>query len=112
MSSENSRHTSVAIALWILSWGLTYILLGFILVDRGFIAFVWPAHEIVVSILHADPSAPFARIFVAVFVGIVWVPLPLGIVRRKPEFVVLPFGILFATWFSGLLWGYAHVAIP
>jgi hypothetical protein len=109
MTLRNRRRGLAAFALWILGWSATYILLGFILVNRGFIAFVWPAYELAVSVFHADPAGPAVRISVAVFVGLIWAPLPLGVVKRRPELIVLPFCILFANWFSGLMWGHVHM---
>ena len=110
MTSRNGRRGLTALALWMLGWSVTYFFLGFILVNRGFIAFVWPAYELAVSVFHTDPSGIAARIAVAVFVGLIWAPLPLGIVRKRTELIVLPFCILFANWFSGLIWGHVQVS--
>ena len=111
MIPETSHRALAAIALGILCWIITYILFGFFLVDRGFIAFVWPAYEIAVSIFNAEPSGPAVRISIAVFVGLIWAPLPPGIIKRKFGLIAIPFGVLFGNWLSGVMWGHAYSGI-
>lgn len=106
MSSRKSNRRLTAFALWVLACSGTYIFLGLILVSRGFIAFVWPAYELVIHVFHADPSGFVVKISIAVFIGLIWIPLPIGIIRRKTELILLPFLILFANWFSGIMWGH------
>jgi len=108
MKPETTRRTLIASALWFVGWLSTYLFLGAYLVNRGYIAFVWPVYELIVSVFHANPLGSALRAAIAVFIGLIWVPLPLGIIKRKPELIALPPGILFGNWFSGIMWGHAQ----
>jgi len=98
----------LAFTLWILGWIITYVFLGFIAVNHGLIVFVWPVYELVVYVFHAAPSDLATRIAIAVFIGLIWFPLPLGIVKRRIELIILPFCIMYGTWLPGLIWGHVH----
>ena len=103
-----TRRAVIGSAIFLAGWISTYLVLGSYLVDRGYIAFVWPAYETAVSICHAEPGGLVVRISIAVFLGLLWAPLPVGVVKKRPELIAIPPCILFGNWFSGLLWGHAH----
>lgn len=111
MTSASRSRVLGAVVLWFLCWIVSFALLGLVLVDRGFIAFVWPVHELMASVFHWDPAGPALRISIAVFLGIIWAPLPYGMIKRRLELVAIPFCILFANWFSALLWGHMHAGL-
>ena len=97
-----------ALISWIIGWWLSYIFMGFFLVNKDYIAFVWPVYELYVSVLHIKPANFGVQISIILFFGLIWAPLPFGIIKRRVELIAIPFGVLFGTWLSGIIWGHAY----
>lgn len=107
MKPETTRRAVIGSTICLIGWISTYLVMGSFLVERGYIAFVWPVYELAVSVFHANPGGPAVRISIALFIGFIWAPLFVGVVKRKTELMAVPPMFLFATWFSGLIWGHA-----